>query len=149
MRISDQVRRLGETLMVLCVVVLLVNHFLTNTDKSARSATEANKKSQVATIAGALRMYYLDNGAYPDIANRQSFCRPFDVNSDKQGRCLGELIGPYLNPNSVDLGYKEYVYVNARRNTFIATDLEVTTEDSLSNTCKVGASYFWCIKLPR
>lgn len=145
--LTEKMLRLGETVLVMCIVIYLVMSWLQWTEEATAKSMQAGTKTQVATIARALNLYRIDEGEYPPVVGGHSFCKPF---SEYAGtRCLGELMGDYLGADSVELGENNYVYTNQSDSVFIAADIPVGIDTRKSNRCMVNTLEFWCVKLPK
>ncbi len=145
MLISDQARRMGETILIVCIVTILTGAWARGTAHSKLQAYHTQTKSQITAIANALRLYELDQGAYPPVVEDKPFCFPF--NKYQSSICLGELVGPYLQADTVPFDQTTYVYRKEHKGVSISANIPVSDETPLANRCDIYGERFWCIKL--
>lgn len=147
MVISDKARRLGETILVCFVVIMLTGFWMQGIADNKADALLQSKRTQVATIARALALYQAERGGYPPVVNGLPFCEPFEMYQNK--RCLGELLGSYLHPDAVMFDQYKFVYMNNPDRAFIAADIPADVGVATTNRCLINDFEFWCIKLPK
>ena len=147
MIISDKARRLGETILITFIAIALTGIWARGTADSKDMSYQARKQSDVTAIAQALRIYQIDHGRYPDVIAGLPFCYPFELQASE--RCLGELLGDYIRPDTVTFDENMYVYIEYADKVAIAADIPVDKTVATSNRCTISDFEFWCIKLPK
>lgn len=147
--ISDSTRRLGETLMIIMVVIILTGWVASNVADSSSRAQYAQKKAELVKLARILDYYYVDNGEYPNTRTSGGFCE-----IDKRypgGVCLSELLrdGYY---DALPISFEGGAYWYFEFDDYMAVGTELPRDISLatSNLCTLDNGYeFWCIKITK
>lgn len=147
MIISDKARRLGETILICCVVVILTGVWARGTTDTKVRAFDTAKKTEVVAIAKAAQAYNLDAGDYPEVSLGLPYCKPFNVYDGDL--CLGELVGKYLEAEHISLTESDYVYMDRGSHVLIAANVTVSSNTSDNNRCDISGVEFWCVKLYR
>lgn len=147
MTISDKARRLGETVLVGAVAVILMVVWIRGVDGTQNEASVAAQKAEVVTIAKAIQAYGVEHGSYPAVANGLPFCQPFNIYNGEL--CLGVLIGEYIEVEEINLVESDLVYMNEDSHVVIAADIPVNQGVATSNRCNISGIEFWCVRLYR
>lgn len=145
--LEANIRRLGETLLVLAIAAILGGVWLQGTERYTQTAQEAQAQQQMYGIAKALRAYHFDFGEYPPVVHNQAFCEPFRM---YQGQlCLHELVGDYISFDSIAFTEVVYIYSDTRDHVILAADIPVQSDTPITNQCTIGELEFWCLTLPK
>ncbi|MFW0871220.1 MAG: hypothetical protein ACKKL4_02080 [Patescibacteria group bacterium] len=144
---KQQTRRIGESLLIVLIIIVLVGVWIKGIDQYSAQAHEAQAQQQMYTLAKALRVYYINNDSYPAVVNNMPFCEPFRMY--KGQLCLYQLIDDYISIENIRFSGVRYIYAPTRDNVILAADILATEDTSMGNRCTVGNVTFWCLILPR
>lgn len=144
---SAQIRRLGETLLIVAIVGILGGVWLFKSEEYVSTAQEAQAQQQIYSIGQALRAYRFENGEYPPVVHNLRFCEPFRM---YQGQlCLWQLLDSYITIENISFGKVTYIYAPSGEAVVLAADIPVGEETPPANRCKIGEILFWCVTLPK
>ena len=145
--LEDTTRRLGETVLIALVVLMATGWVATKVLGSTNDGKDAKKKIELTQLAGALRYYGFDNGAFPKDPGGSNFCK-IDVRY-RGKKCLGELVTDgYLDALPVSFDDEAYWYLIYKNYVAVGSSIDGLEDTTDTNKCALQNGFeFWCVKI--
>ena len=143
--LQDNVRRLGETVIIMVVCFLITSWLVQPLFGATQQSVDIRKKTELHELAKTLQFYYTDNDEFPSARKNGGFCE-IDKRYPGQGVCLSELLrdGYYdalpVSPNDAPYWYFRFTDFVA-----VGSDLPISNTDTI---CVLPNGFeFWCVKI--